>query len=100
MTGRVLAQAWRRAADRYDADKLETVAVVLRRCADELEQSVAEEAAQLVSLTEGARLSGFTTRTLSTLVRRRILTNYGTTTRPRVAIGDLPRKPGLAKTPR
>lgn len=94
-----LAQRWRLEAVRYEADRLPTVAAVLLRCADQLECAARESESALVTLTDGARLSGYSPRQLSRLVHRGRIPNYGSETRPKVAVGDLPRKPGLARSP-
>ncbi len=93
-----LAQRWRLDAVRYEEDRLPTVAAVLLRCADQLDGVMREQESTLVSLSEGGRLSGYSPRQLSRLVRRGRIPNYGTETRPKVAVGDLPRKPGLARS--
>ena len=94
-----LAERWRLDAERYEADRLPTVAAVLMRCADQLESATREADSALVTLSEGARLSGYSQRQLSRLVRRGRIPNYGKETRPKVAVGDLPRKPRLARAP-
>lgn len=94
-----LAQRWRLDAVRYQEDQLPTVAAVLLRCAEQLEGATREQESTLVSLSEGARLSGYSARQLSRLVHRGRIPNYGSERRPRVAMGDLPRKPGLARAP-
>lgn len=96
---RSLAQRWRLDAVRYEEDRLSTTAAVLLRCADQLEGAVREREGTLVTLADGARLSGYSPRQLSRLVRRGRIPNYGSETRPKVAVGDLPRKPGLARAP-
>lgn len=92
-----LAQRWRLDAVRYEEDRLPTVAAVLLRCAEQLEGATRESESALVTLTDGARLSGYSPRQLSRLVHRGRIPNYGSETRPKVAVGDLPRKPGLAR---
>lgn len=96
---RSLVQRWRVDAVRYEEDRLPTVAAVLLRCADQLEGAVRAQEGTLVTLAEGGRVSGYSPRQLSRMVHRGRLPNYGSETRPKVAVGDLPRKPGLARTP-
>ena len=93
-----LPSRWRLDAVRYEEDRLPTVAAVLLRCAEQLEGATREQESALVTLSEGGRLSGYSPRQLSRLMHHGRIPNYGTETRPKVAIGDLPRKPGLARS--
>ncbi len=57
-----------------------------------------EEDHAIVSLTKAATISGYSTRQLSRLIHQRRIPNYGSQTRPKVAVGDLPRKAGMARS--
>lgn len=94
---RSLAQSWRLEANRYDDDKQVTPAAISRRHANQLEHAAAIRDATLVTLAEAARISGFSTRQLSRLVKCGRVPSLAGSGRPRVAIGDLPRKPGMAR---
>jgi hypothetical protein len=58
----------------------------------ELEAVLEGQNGDLVSLVEGARLSGYTADHLGRLVRRGVLQNFGRLNAPKVRRGDLPRK--------
>lgn len=93
MRPRELAAAWRdRAAtlDRYAP----TVANAIRDLAEELEAALREGAAQTLTLTAAADLSGYSREHLSRLVRDGKIPNAGRPNAPRVRLGDLPRKAG------
>lgn len=61
--------------------------------ATELERALDVVADQTLSLTEAARLSGYTADHLSYLIRTKKLPNAGRRNAPRVRRGDLPMKP-------
>jgi hypothetical protein len=94
MTPAELVQAWRQQAAAYDRDG-QPGARLLARCADELEAALATTADALVPLNDAARLSGYSPDHLGRLIRDGKLMNLGTRHRPRVRVGDLPRKPAL-----
>jgi hypothetical protein len=60
--------------------------------ADELETALAASNEARVSLNDAARLSGYSPDHLGRLIREGKMRNYGTRHRPRVRVGDLPRK--------
>ena len=68
-----------------------------RRCADEIEAAARRTDCALVSLSDAARISGFSPRQRSRLVCQKRIPNHGSKTRPKVAVGDLPRKAGMAR---
>ncbi len=49
---------------------------------------------RLVTLSEGATISGYSRGYLGRLVRTGVLANLGRPNAPRVRLGDLPHKPG------
>jgi hypothetical protein len=59
----------------------------------DFEQLVREEDADLLSLSEAAAATGYSSDHLSRLIRTGKLENCGRAHRPRVRRGDLPRKP-------
>ena len=81
------------------------LAVVLERCADELEATLRERDETTLTLTDAARESGYTREHLGRLVRDGKIPNAGRPGAPRIALKHLPRKahapaePRLAKNP-
>lgn len=87
-----LLDAWLRQAEalrRYGGGNL---AVVLERCADELEATVRERDETTLTLTDAARESGYTREHLGRLVRDGKIPNAGRPGAPRIARRHLPRK--------
>jgi hypothetical protein len=70
------------------------VARAIRDCADELEALQKSDASDLVSLAEGAILSGYDADSLGRMIRSGRLVNHGNKRRPKVKRSDLPRIPG------
>jgi len=62
--------------------------------AQELERAVGDEAAITVDLAEASAESGYSRKYLSDLIAGGKLPNRGKKYEPRIALGDLPRKPG------
>jgi hypothetical protein len=89
-----LVNTWRQQATAYDRDG-QPGARLLARVADELEAALATTGDALVPLNDAARLSGYSADHLGRLIRDGKLVNMGTRHRPRVRVGDLPRKPAL-----
>ena len=67
-------------------------AEAVERCAMELEQALADEEGELLSLQQAARISGYSADHLGRLIRQGLLRNDGRPRAPRVRRGDLPRK--------
>ena len=89
---RSLIDAWLKQAEalrRYGGGNL---AVVLERCADELEATVRERDETTLTLTDAARESGYTREHLGRLVRDGKIPNAGRPGAPRIARRHLPRK--------
>ena len=83
---------WRKKAKalrRYGGD---TPAVVLERCADDLEATLVERDQTTFSLVEAARESGYSADHLGRLVRDGKIPNAGRPGAPRIARSHLPRK--------
>jgi predicted DNA-binding protein (UPF0251 family) len=86
--------AWRQRADelrRYAPE----VAKAIEDLANELEAALRDHDLEELSLQRAARESGYSYRQLRRLVADGKVANVGTSTRPKVHRGDLPRKPGL-----
>ena len=58
----------------------------------------AEDGHDLVFLHQAEEVSGYSSRQLSRLIKRGTIPNYGSRYRPKVAVGDLPRKAGMARS--
>ena len=87
-----LLDAWLQQAEalrHYGGDNL---AVVLERCADELEATLLERDETTLTLTDAARESGYTREHLGRLVRDGKIPNAGRRGAPRIARRHLPRK--------
>ena len=99
-----LPVTWRRQAKTLRRYGGETPAVVLDRCADDLEATLRERDETTLSLTEAARESGYSADHLGRLVRDGRIPNAGRPGAPRIARSHLPRKapaePRLARKPR
>ena len=99
-----LPVAWRRQAKTLRRYGGETPAVVLDRCAADLEATLQELDETTLSLVEAARESGYSADHLGRLVREGKIPNAGRSGAPRIARRHLPRKapaePQLARTPR
>jgi len=89
-----LARQWRGHAAAFREFGAVPQALVLEKCAEELEQSVSEWQSESLSLTEAAEVSGYSADHLGRLVREGKLQNRGRPGAPRVARGDLPVKSG------
>ena len=87
-----LLDAWLKQAEalrHYGGDNL---AVVLERCADELEAALLERGETTLTLTDAARESGYSREHLGRLVRDGKIPNAGRPGAPRIARRHLPRK--------
>ena len=73
-------------------------AVAFRECAEEFERELAGVSGELLTLEQGASVSGYTADHLGALIRAGKLANYGRKHAPRVRHRDLPVKPN-ALTP-
>lgn len=93
-----LLQRWRQDATLLRQYKNHQQAEWLEDRAAEVEAALRERDAELVSLTDAARISGYTADHLGRQVRRGILKNYGRSNAPKVRRGDLPRKLTLPGT--
>ena len=87
-----LVQRWRENAKLLRRYRQVPQAEVLEDRAAELEAALRTQEGELLTLTEGARVSGYTADHLGRLVRSGVLTNHGRPNAPRVRRADLPRK--------
>ena len=87
-----LPVAWRKQAKTLRRYGGETPAVVLDRCADDLETTLQELDETTFSLVEAARESGYSPDHLGRLVRDGKIPNAGRPGAPRIARRHLPRK--------
>ena len=87
-----LPATWRRQATALRRYGAETPAVVLDRCADDLEVTLRERDETTLTLTDAARESGYTREHLGRLVRDGKIPNAGRPGAPRIARRHLPRK--------
>jgi hypothetical protein len=96
-----LVEQWRMHAALLRLYRDQKGAECLEDRAAELEAALRAQEDELINLTEGARISGYTADHLGRLVRNGALQNLGRSNAPRVRRGDLPRKllsPGPANT--
>ena len=83
---------WRRKAKALRRYGGETPAVVLDRCAEDLESTLRERDETTLSIVEAARESGYSADHLGRLVRDGKIPNAGRPGAPRIARVHLPRK--------
>ncbi len=88
-----LVTVWRQQSAAYDRDG-QPGARLLARCADELEEALRASDDASLTLTEAARVSGYSTDHLRRELREGHIPNAGRKHAPRIRRGDLPRKPG------
>ncbi len=87
-----LPVTWRRQAKALRRYGGETPAVVLDRCAEDLESTLRERDETTLSIVEAARESGYSADHLGRLVRDGKIPNAGRPGAPRIARVHLPRK--------
>ncbi|MDE2773470.1 MAG: hypothetical protein OXI46_07170 [Gemmatimonadota bacterium] len=93
-----LPVAWRKQAKTLRRYGGETPAVVLDRCADDLDATLQELDETTLSLVEAARESGYSADHLGRLVRDGKIPNAGRPGAPRIARNHLPRKATIDKS--
>lgn len=96
-----LPAAWRqRAEDLKRWAAADGAACALERAAEELEQALKAEAETLLTLTEAAARTGYSSDHIGRLVRTGAVANAGRKNAPKVRLGDLSAiKPKLAAQP-
>src|SRR5512134_1380793 len=88
-----LVTAWRQQASAYERDG-QSGARLLTRCADELEEAIRSGDDAPLTLSDAARVSGYSTDHLRRELREGHIPNAGRKHAPRIRRGDLPRKAG------
>lgn len=83
---------WRAEAEVARRLRAEPQALILEKCASELELAERAEGMELLNLTQAALRSGYSADALGRMIREGRLTNYGRKNAPRVRVCDLPRK--------
>lgn len=86
-----LVATWREQASSL-AGYADPVAKAFADVADQLEAALQAEAADSLSLTEAARVGGYSADHLGRLIRAGQIPNVGTKTRPRIRAAEVPRK--------
>jgi hypothetical protein len=89
-----LLNEWRTIATVFREHEETPVALAYERCADALEKALRVSEETPLTLTEAAKLSGYSADHLGRLVRDGKIRNAGRPGAPRIARGDLPRKSG------
>lgn len=87
-----LISSWRVQSQELRAWGAESNAQTLERAADQLEAALQEQQDELLTLRQGAEVSGYSEDHLGRLVREGKLTNHGRRNAPRVRRGELPKK--------
>ena len=91
-----LPSGWRSKAKLFREHEETSVALAYEKCASALEEVLIREDDVAHTLTEAAQLSGYSADHLGRLVREGKIPNAGRLGAPRIACGDLPRKPDVA----
>jgi hypothetical protein len=91
---RTMLERWRAKRDLYAQDgALVSGATIIGQVVSDLEAAIQDGGSvELVSLTEAARLCGYTADSLRRKIHAGELTDYGQPHKPRVAVQELPRK--------
>ncbi len=97
---RDLADGWRADAERLRTWGCGDQAMILERCADELDAYTATEADATLSLDEAATASGYSVAHLRRLVAQGVLDDVGTNGVVALRQQDLPLKAGRQRHPR
>lgn len=94
-----LLRRWHADAENLRSWGAEATAQVVDRCAAELEDTLATQDAEALSLAEAAKESGYCVSHLRRLIAEGKLRDVAEKGQSRVRRGDLPRKPGHHPTP-
>lgn len=97
MTPELLPTVWRDRAKSLRELALEAVARAYERAAHDLEEALANDEGELMTLQEAAEASGYSADHLGRMVRNGTIQNAGRHGAPRIRVGDLPRK--VARAP-
>jgi hypothetical protein len=88
-----LVVRWREDAEILARNRAEHVAAVCRDHADALEMALRDAGGELLTLSQGARESGYSPDRLRHLIAEGTIPNAGRKGSPRIRRADLPRKP-------
>ncbi len=88
-----LAERWLAEAERLDSLGCTEAAQTSRQLAHELEEALQTAEDETLTLSEAAKVSGYSQRRLRELIAEGAIDNAGAKGRPRVRRGNLPRKP-------
>ena len=91
-----LVSNWRAVAKLFREHEQSATAVAYEKCADALEEALAQENGATLTLQEAAAESGYSADHLGRMVREGKIPNVGQPNAPRIARKDLPRKPDVA----
>ena len=98
-----LPARWRELASLLETWGAVGPATAMKRCSDELEQSLRQTGDALLTLAQAARESGYTSDHLGRRIRNGQLKNYGRRNAPRVRASELPKKaaslPAVSRSP-
>ena len=94
-----LVSEWRSAAKLFREHEQAATAVAYEKCADALEDVLAQENEAALTLQEAASESGYSADHLGRMVREGRIPNAGEPNAPRIAKKDLPRKRYVAPQP-
>jgi hypothetical protein len=89
-----LVSKWRDEAATFRRWKVEHLAVVIERAADDLEAHLRNSAHDPVTLKEASEIGGYRYDHLSELVREGVIENMGRKGKPLIRRMDIPVKPG------
>jgi hypothetical protein len=89
---------WRALAEQVERYGDKGTAATLRACADDLEADMRDAGAELLTLDEAAKASGYSASRIRHMVAEGTIANAGKKGSPRVRRGDLPTKSRGATT--
>jgi hypothetical protein len=95
-----LAARWREEAEMLHRRGADEQAVVLKSCANELEEEARFYSLETLTLGQAAEESGYSYSALEKMVRSGRIPNAHLPGQPRIRRGDLPKKPGSSHEPR
>jgi hypothetical protein len=94
-----LAQTWYAEAAQYRRRGQDAQAALVVSLAQELEECLKSISEEVLTLTRASEVSGYTSDHLGRLIREGKIPNAGRPNAPRIAEGDLPRKPRASERP-
>ena len=94
-----LAQTWHNEAAQYRRRGQDAQAALIDSLARELEERLKSASEEVLTLRRASEISGYTPDHLARLIREGKIPNAGRPNAPRIAEGDLPRKPRASGRP-